>query len=700
MAMTSGCRSLLLLQLFLLLTVTTGWSEETPSPPPIPGTLFHASGNVFALADSEYLNVSVSSSQSITVDLESVPQMVRMYIRSDTPATNTDLTLGGLLPSTKYYLYQDDFHNLTEFTTDASGTYSYTQDLSEPHIIYIQPRHSTRFLRDDSTGGDCASFGNWNGASKTCTMTTDLTETVQIDSNGITFDGNGHKLTGTGRSGVGVNMNLRSGVTIKNLQISQFWTGINASQSSYNHLTDNILTNNGNGINLNTKANYNTVSGNTSTGNNSGFYVHTSHDNILTGNLAVGNRVGIGTYESGNIAIIDNTISDNTAVGLNLGIWCPYPSVTDVCGGNSIYNNNFLNNVRQFAFYLTYWHYQHTSCSDAVMNLALPTGGNYWSNFDTPAEGCGDADADGVCDTPYLIPSGLASGYGFAGEQDNLPWSTRDGWKRPVDTAAPVVTPPADLNVEATGLSTAISIGTATATDNVGVVSIESDAPASFPIGTTVVTWTARDAAGNAGIAIQKITVRDTTAPTIAIDGIQEGAAYLVNSAPTATYSATDGASGMASQGASLTGGNANGVGIYTYTVTAADKAGNVATKSITYSVVYGFGGFLAPLNLGKPFKYGSTVPVKFSLTDSNGNFLSSAVATITAQKYANEVAAGDPIEVSPAGGANQGNLFRYDASANQYIFNLDTSGMSVGTWDLIVSLDDKTAKRSRISVK
>ena len=77
-----------------------------------------------------------------------------------------------------------------------------------------------------------------------------------------------------------------------------------------------------------------------------------------------------------------------------------------------------------------------------------------------------------------------------------------------VDTTKPVVTPPPDKTAEATGPLTSVVIGTATATDAVGVVPpITNDAPSSFPVGVTTVTWKAKDAAGNEGTATQKVTV-------------------------------------------------------------------------------------------------------------------------------------------------------------------------------------------------
>lgn len=78
------------------------------------------------------------------------------------------------------------------------------------------------------------------------------------------------------------------------------------------------------------------------------------------------------------------------------------------------------------------------------------------------------------------------------------------------DTTAPQVTPPANVTVHAASSSGAnASFGTAFATDAVGVSSI-SYSPASgahFPVGTTTVTVTARDAANNAGTATFTVTV-------------------------------------------------------------------------------------------------------------------------------------------------------------------------------------------------
>ena len=79
-------------------------------------------------------------------------------------------------------------------------------------------------------------------------------------------------------------------------------------------------------------------------------------------------------------------------------------------------------------------------------------------------------------------------------------------------------------------------------------------------------------------------------------------------------------------------------------------------------------------------FKLGSTVPVKFQLTDANGAYISTAAATIALQKYSGEEPVGDPLDATSTSGADTGSLFRYDGTASQYIYNLSTEALSKGT--------------------
>jgi len=85
----------------------------------------------------------------------------------------------------------------------------------------------------------------------------------------------------------------------------------------------------------------------------------------------------------------------------------------------------------------------------------------------------------------------------------------------PNDHTPPSITAPSDITIEATGILTPVSIGQATGTDDSGIASITSNAPPKFPLGITMITWTAIDNGGNVAKAVQKITVVDTTPPVL-----------------------------------------------------------------------------------------------------------------------------------------------------------------------------------------
>ena len=155
------------------------------------------------------------------------------------------------------------------------------------------------------------------------------------------------------------------------------------------------------------------------------------------------------------------------------------------------------------------------------------------------------------------------------------------------DTTAPVVTPPADVVAEATGPFTSVAFDTATATDAVGVVSISSDAPATFPVAVTTLHWTATDAAKNVGHAESLVTVQDTVGPTIEghdpitdVEATTAAGAVVHYDAP-ATYDLVDGA-GLAT--CEPVSGSTFALDTTTVTCDASDAHHNPA-KSITFDV-------------------------------------------------------------------------------------------------------------------
>ena len=63
------------------------------------------------------------------------------------------------------------------------------------------------------------------------------------------------------------------------------------------------------------------------------------------------------------------------------------------------------------------------------------------------------------------------------------------------------------VNTDAGSATATVALADATAGDNVGVVSLSSDAPAAFPLGPTTVTFTATDAADNSESCTVTVTV-------------------------------------------------------------------------------------------------------------------------------------------------------------------------------------------------
>ena len=85
------------------------------------------------------------------------------------------------------------------------------------------------------------------------------------------------------------------------------------------------------------------------------------------------------------------------------------------------------------------------------------------------------------------------------------------------DNEPPILTNvPAPITVEQTALAgTSVTVPLPSATDNCATVTVVSDAPPVFPLGTTTVTFTATDGSGNKATATTTVTVVDTTPPKI-----------------------------------------------------------------------------------------------------------------------------------------------------------------------------------------
>ncbi len=126
-----------------------------------------------------------------------------------------------------------------------------------------------------------------------------------------------------------------------------------------------------------------------------------------------------------------------------------------------------------------------------------------------------------------VLVSGLASGaYNPVGVVVNV-WkatdlagnsSTCSFTATVVDTEKPVATCPSDraVNNDPGKCSATLNInGGLGLTDNCGIASTTNNAPSSFPVGETVVVWTAKDPSGNAGTCAFKVNVTDAEPPLV-----------------------------------------------------------------------------------------------------------------------------------------------------------------------------------------
>ena len=89
---------------------------------------------------------------------------------------------------------------------------------------------------------------------------------------------------------------------------------------------------------------------------------------------------------------------------------------------------------------------------------------------------------------------------------------------------------------------------------------------------------------------------------------------------------------------------------------------------------------------------------MKFQLTDTNNSFVTTAVGHLFLAKVSDGTVGTEEVALATSA-TDTGNQFRYDSTANQYIFNLSLN-LDVGTRRLRLELDDGKSYNVDISVK
>jgi hypothetical protein len=188
----------------------------------------------------------------------------------------------------------------------------------------------------------------------------------------------------------------------------------------------------------------------------------------------------------------------------------------------------------------------------------------------------------------------------------------------PAITAPPAVAIASDSSSCGAFVSDA-ELGTATASDNCSVTTTRSGVPAGnfFPVGTTIITYTATDGAGNTASATQSVTVNDDTPPVITGATVDKPTLWPPNHQMVdvaVSYTGTDNCGAVDTTLSVSSNEPVNGMGdgntatdweivdahhvrlraersglgsgrIYTITITATDSNGNASSQIVTVHV-------------------------------------------------------------------------------------------------------------------
>ncbi|MCE7986631.1 MAG: hypothetical protein DYG89_36115 [Caldilinea sp. CFX5] len=236
-----------------------------------------------------------------------------------------------------------------------------------------------------------------------------------------------------------------------------------------------------------------------------------------------------------------------------------------------------------------------------------------------------------------------------------------------------------------------------TCSDNVsGVASCpDNEVLSSEGAAVTATTPTINDLAGNQSTLNKVVSVKiDKTAPVVAVTGVSNGATYPVGSVPVAGCSTSDALAGVATQATlSVTGGNTDGTGTFTATCSGAtDNAGNPGSASVSYKVIYRWGGFFQPVDnpsIMNKVNAGAGIPVKFSLGGNFGLniFASGYPASQNISCSSGGSNGSDDIEETVTAGSSS---LQYDATTQTYTYVWKTDKAWAGSCrQLIVRLID-----------
>ena len=385
--------------------------------------------------------------------------------------------------------------------------------LSFSSIISLNYAYAELSISDDSTGGDCTKIGTWNSASKTCTLTKDVTEKIIINGNNIILDGNFHLLDTSALPGYSIS-STKNNIIIKNFMIKGE-EGIELQSTIGSKISNNDLTGSykqydygDHGISISAKDSIieNNIINKFRTGLRLGGNCSGDDcNNIQDNNLIDGNKIfaivpteGVGIQSVSSGTIIKNNFAERTIEIarkdnkiFNNDIFIIDVSVPSGENYGSSWNNNIRKDLHSYVPENSDWWIN----GGGKMKLnTFPDVGNYYTSYDSPTEGCSDSNYDNICDTEF--------------GSDEYPWNIPNGWLIKITTKG-------DIFKEAQSQKGATVNFSASATNNGNLTSVSCNPSSNtmFPMGNTTVVCTTPENR----VTSFKVTVQDKTPPTIVV---------------------------------------------------------------------------------------------------------------------------------------------------------------------------------------
>jgi thermitase len=206
-------------------------------------------------------------------------------------------------------------------------------------------------------------------------------------------------------------------ITVRNLSLTNNGQGVLFAYTTNSTIANMLVSNNGVGIDLD-ESDRNVVNGNVAAHDILGIWLYShSNANIIISNNESEGMAGIVLSENSSSNIIrDNNVSENTFL-LGTGIVFEDSSDSNIivrngirnntvgismsglpCNDNILYHNNFINNT------------DHVLLYDSHVNVwdnGYPSGGNYWSGYMGTDHSRGPDQnvrgSDGISDMPYVV---------------------------------------------------------------------------------------------------------------------------------------------------------------------------------------------------------------------------------------------------------------------------------------------------------